>query len=181
MYFMDSERKEEILEKINKASSGDYEVTWENNAAGVPKLLKKKSEIAKGKKSKKSGGDFELKVRKNLEELGWIVAKWPNNVDLEIKKIIQTKRIFNPFKKVMTIGTGFPDFIAFQLVGEKTYNVIGVESKLNGTLSKEEKEKCAFLLNTKVFNNIWISSKNEDGKIQYIDFKEKFGEKFDVE
>lgn len=177
---MDVEKKEEILDLANKVSSGDYEVTWENNSAGVPKLLKKKSEIAKGKKSKKSGGDFELKVRKDLEERGWIVAKWPNNVDLDKKEIIPAKRIFNPFRKVMTIGTGFPDFVAFQLVGEKMYNVIGVESKLNGLLSKEEKEKCAFLLNKKVFNNIWMGSKSEDGKVEYIDFKEKFGEKFNA-
>jgi hypothetical protein len=64
---MNNERKEEILNLIEKASSDDYEVTWENNEKGVPKLLKKKSEMKKGRKSRKSGGDFELKVRKDLE------------------------------------------------------------------------------------------------------------------
>jgi len=172
---MDTERKEGILDLANKVSSGDYEVSWENNSAGVPKLLKKKSEIEKGKRAKKSGGDFELKVRKDLEEKSWTVSKWQNNIDLDLKKIIPAKRIFNPFRKVMTIGTGFPDFVAFQLVGEKTYNVIGVESKINGILSKEEKEKCAFLLKNKVFNEIWIATKNEETKkIEYVNFKERY-------
>jgi len=120
-------------------------------------------------------------VRKNLEELGWIVAKWTNNIDLELNKLVSAKKgmVFNPFFKRMVptlSSTGFPDFIAFQLVGEKIYNVLGVECKINGILSREEKEKCAFLLKNKIFNNIWVSSKREDGKIEYLDFKDKFRE-----
>jgi len=173
----ESEHKEEILDLVKKASSEEYETHW--NDEGIPQV-KKKSEIEKGKKSRRAGGDFELKVRKDLESKGWVVAKWPNNVDLETKKVIPAKRKFNPFSKAMTLGTGFPDFIAFQLVGERTYNVIGVESKLNGNLSREEKEKCAFLLQNKIFNEIWISEKDEDsrGKIKYLSFKDKFGDKF---
>ncbi|VVB80705.1 Uncharacterised protein [uncultured archaeon] len=171
---VNEEHKKEILETANKVASGEYEVSWENNSVGIPKLLKKKTEIEKGKKAKKSGTDFELKVRKDLEEKGWTVSKWQNNVDMGSKKVVPAKRVFNPFRKVMTIGTGFPDFIAFQLIGEKTYNVIGVESKLNGLLSREEKEKCAFLLDSKVFNEIWISTKNDKGKVEYLNFKERF-------
>jgi hypothetical protein len=178
---MDTERKEEILEKLEKASSEDYKTEWDES--GNP-ISKSKVKIKEGKKSKKSGADFELRVRKDLESKGWIVAKWANNVDLEKKEIITAKKgmVFNPFFKRMMptlSSTGFPDFIAFQLVGENTYNVIGIESKINGTLSREEKEKCAFLLNKKVFNHIWISSKNEEKKvIDYLDFKDKFGDKF---
>jgi hypothetical protein len=128
------ERKEEILKKLEKASSEEYVTQWDEK--GIP-LSKSKVEMEKGKKSRKSGGDFELKVRKDMEEKGWIVAKWPNNIDLETKKIIPAKRKFNPFSKAMTLGTGFPDFVAFQLIGDRAYNVIGVESKINGTLSKE--------------------------------------------
>lgn len=171
------EHKGEILEKLEKASSEEYVTSWDEK--GLP-ISKKKSEIEKGKKSRKKGGDFELKVRKDLEEKGWTVSKWANNIDLETKKIIPAKRKFNPFSKALTLGTGFPDFIAFQRTGDY-FNVIGVESKVNGLLSKEEKEKCAFLLNNKIFNKIWISSKNEEGKVSYLDFKEKFGEKFDLE
>ena len=36
-----------------------------------------------GKKNRASGQRFELKVRKDLEEKGWIVSKWMNNVKLE--------------------------------------------------------------------------------------------------
>ncbi|MEI7719093.1 MAG: hypothetical protein WCI72_04450 [archaeon] len=174
----ESEHKEEILDLVKKASSEDYETQWDDK--GVPQV-KKKSEMEKGRKSRKSGGDFELKVRKDLEAKGWTVAKWPNNVDMETKKVIPAKRKFNPFSKAMTLGTGFPDFVAFQLVGERTYNVIGVESKLNGTLSKEEKEKCAFLLQNKIFNEIWVSEKSEKrgGPIIYKNFKEEYGTKYD--
>jgi len=176
----ESEHKDEILDLVKKASSNDYETQWDDN--GIPQV-KKKSEIVKGRKSRKAGGDFELKVRKDLEAKGWTVAKWPNNIDLETKKVIPAKRKFNPFSKAMTLGTGFPDFIAFQLVGERTYNVIGVESKVNGTLSREEKEKCALLLKNKIFNEIWISEKNEKrgGPIRYKNFKEEYGYKFGVE
>ena len=174
----ESEHKEEILDLVKKASSEDYETQWDDK--GVPQV-KKKSEMEKGRKSRKSGGDFELKVRKDLEAKGWTVAKWPNNVDMETKKVIPAKRKFNPFSKAMTLGTGFPDFVAFQLVGERTYNVIGVESKLNGTLSKEEKEKCAFLLQNKIFNEIWVSEKSEKRGVPiiYKNFKEEYGTKYD--
>jgi hypothetical protein len=180
---MEEERKKEILEKLEKASSEEYVTSWDEK--GVPKS-KSKEKIKKGKSAKKSGSDFELKVRKDLESKGWILAKWSNNVDLEKQEIISAKKgmVFNPFFRRMMptlSSTGFPDFIAFQLVGENVYNVIGIESKTNGTLSKEEKEKCAFLLNKKVFNHIWISSKKEDGTIEYLSFKDEYGSKFNVQ
>ena len=34
-----------------------------------------------GKKNRAAGARFELKVRKDLEEKGWIVSKWMNNVE----------------------------------------------------------------------------------------------------
>jgi len=174
---MEEERKKELLEKLEKASNEKYITSWDEK--GIPSS-KKVTEVVKGRKARKAGGDFELKVRKNLEEKGWIVSKWQNNIDLEEKKLIPAKRKFNPFSKVMSIGTGFPDFIAFQLIGEKSFNVIGVESKLNGTLSREEKEKCAFLLDKKILNEVWISKKNELGQIIYINFKERYGEKVGI-
>lgn len=174
---VEEERKKEILDLLNKASSEEYVTKWDDN--GIPQV-KKKTEIEKGRKSRKSGGDFELKVRKDLEEKKWIVSKWQNNVDMEKKEIVPAKRKFNPFAKVMTLGTGFPDFISFQYLGNRFFSVIGVESKSNGTLSREEKEKCAFLLNQNVFNDILIAKKGEKGKVMYDNFREKFGEKFSV-
>lgn len=178
---MEEERRREILEKLEKAASPEYETSWDER--GLP-VSKSKEKIKEGKKSKKSGADFELQVRKNLEEMGWTVAKWADNVDLELKKVVSAKKgmVFNPFFKRMMptlSSTGFPDFIAFQLVGERMYNIIGVESKINGTLSKEEKEKCIFILNNKIFNDIWIAQKNEETKkIEYINFKERFEKLF---
>ncbi|MCR4284556.1 MAG: hypothetical protein NUV97_00745 [archaeon] len=138
-------------------------------------VLKKKVKIKSGKKAKASGGQFELKVRKDLEEKGWIVDKWSNNVDLDEKRIVPAKRKFNPFAKIMTIGTGFPDFIAFQLIDGERYKIIGVEVKINGLLGKEEKQKCSILLENKTFNEILVAKKVKEKnrvRVEYTDFKD---------
>jgi hypothetical protein len=139
--------------------------------------LKKKSEIKKGKKSKAAGSQFELRVRKDLEEKGWIVDKWSNNLDLEEERIVPCKRVFKRFaanKGVMTIGTGFPDFIAFQKMDGR-YKIIGVEVKINGNLSREEKEKCSWYLGNETFSEILVAKKIKEKnriRIEYIDFIE---------
>ncbi len=138
-------------------------------------ILKNKKNVLKGKKSKSSGSLFELKVRKDLEEKGWIVVKWSNNIDEN--KIIPSKRIFKRFNKnmgVMTIGTGFPDFLAFQKINEY-YKVIGVEVKSNGLLQKIEKEKCSWYLKNKVFSEIIIAQKDKIKNKIYIKY-ENFSE-----
>lgn len=163
--------KEKVLEKLEKAGSEEYETSWDDR--GVP-VSKSKKKIKKGKKSRSKGAGFELVVRKDLEEKGWVVDKWSNNVDLDLGKVVSAKRKFNPFSKVMSIGTGFPDFVAFQKVGDRYFNVVGFEVKTNGMLSKVEKEKCGFLLKQKVFNDIFVAKKGEKGLIEYIDFKERY-------
>jgi hypothetical protein len=136
-------------------------------------MPKKKNSI-RGKKSRAAGARFELKVRGNLESDGWIVDKWSNNVDLEEGKLMKAKRKYNPYKKVLGIGTGFPDFIAFKRKG-KSYEIIGVEVRGNGWLDKSEKEKCKFLLDKKIFSKILIAKKGKKrGEIEYIDFKKKY-------
>ena len=132
------------------------------------------SRSKQGKKNRASGARFELKTRKDLEKDGWILDKWTNNVDLEKGILAKAKRKFNPFIKILSIGTGFPDFIAFKNRGEN-YEIIGVEAKGDGFLDKIEKEKCRFLLDKKIFSKIWIAKKSKErGKIEYIDFKEKY-------
>ena len=132
---------------------------------------KKKSE--QGRKSRAAGARFELKVRGFMEDEGWIVDKWINNVDLNEKKLVKAKRKFNPYMKILGIGTGFPDFIAFKTKG-KNYEVIGLEVKGNGWLDRTEKEKCNFLLDKKIFSNILIAKKGKKrGKIEFLDFKKK--------
>ncbi len=148
-----------------------------------------------GKKNKAAGKAFELKVRKDLEAKGWIIAKWSNNVEFEedydlggsnsIGKLIPAKHKFNFFTKVMAMGTGFPDFIGFwvdkkssmvlgmgenKLLGNPAF-IIGVEAKSNGHLDKKEKSKCNWLLVNKIFSKIIIAKKGlKRGQIDYEEF-----------
>ena len=136
-----------------------------------------------GSMSRAGGGQFELRVRKDLEDKGWVVDKWSNNVDLpqlDSKhqtgqgKLVPCKRKFNPFNKVMTIGTGFPDFVCFDRRGD-LFEVIGVEVKMNGNLSREEKLKCCWLLERGIFSQILVASKVKEKnrvRVKYLDFLE---------
>ena len=144
-----------------------------------------------GKKNRAAGARFELKVRKDLEEKGWIVSKWMNNVEFNIEfqgdtiqtipdevvvgKLIPAKHKFRGPGIPMAIGTGFPDFIAFSywdsgsehgkdfngIYSRDVYHMIGVECKINGYLDKIEKEKCRWLLENHIFSKILIASKGE--------------------
>jgi hypothetical protein len=155
-------------------SEVEHEIDFDENANIV---LKKKVNVKKGSKSRASGAQFERRVRKDLEEKRWIVDKWSNNLDLENNKIIPAKRLFKRFKNnmgVMTIGTGFPDFICLQKM-DNYYKIVGVEVKINGKLRKEEKEKCAWYLKNKTFNEVWIAKKEKEGrkiKVVYENFEE---------
>jgi hypothetical protein len=129
-----------------------------------------------GKKNRASGARFELKVRTALEKDRWILDKWTNNVDLNEDKLVKSKRKFNPFSKILTIGSGFPDFVCFRLCKDgKNHEVIGVEVKANGWLDKSEKEKCRWYLDKKIFSKILIAKKGKKrGEIEYTDFAEKY-------
>ncbi len=148
--------------------------------------IKKTEEYSKrGKSNRAKGQRFELKVRQNLEELGWVVGKWTNTVDYEKGKIVPAKRKYNPFSKVLTIGTGFPDFICFRRNSERNsnneedsssrnYEVIGLEVKGNGYLDQIEKGMCFWLLKNKIFSRILIAKKTKTNDIEYIDFLTKY-------
>jgi hypothetical protein len=159
----------ELIEKIRRASDEEYVTEWSKE--GKISVQKKKSEIKRGKKARSSGAQFELEARKDLEEKGWIVCKWTNNIDLEKNKIVSAKRKFNPFSKAMTIGTGFPDFIAFKKMNENFFKVIGVEVKLSGVLDREEKEKCRWYIENNIFNEFILAKKSE-GRIIYLNVDE---------
>ena len=163
-------QRKDVLDEIERASNESYETIWDEN--GRIAIQKKKSKMKRGSKSRAHGGQFELRVRKDLEDKGWIVDKWSNNVDLEERKLITAKRKFNPFNKVMTIGTGLPDFIAFQRKENGDYKIIGVEVKMNGNLSKVEKEKCAWYLKNGIFSEILVSRKIKERnkiRVEYVD------------
>lgn len=175
---VDKEHKEEIMKRIREAGSEEYETSWNN---GIP-ISKKKSKIKRGRSSRARGAKFELKVRKDLEEKGWIVDKWTNNVDLEMRKLVKCKPKFNPFTKRLIMNSGgFPDFISIKQIYKESYSVIGVEVKINGILSKIEKEKCAWYLQKGVFSQIWIAKAVRKGRkieVEYDDFAEKYGKKY---
>ena len=88
-----------------------------------------------GKKNRKSGNDFEKKVREDLEKNSWIVDKWTNNVEFggseiikntkkeylgvdyskDYGKLVPSKPKFNPFThSLMMNKAGFVDFICFR-------------------------------------------------------------------
>jgi hypothetical protein len=170
--------KKEIMDKIRKAGdSENYETSWDEK--GLP-ISKEKIKVVRGKRSKSQGAEFERKVRRNLEDNGRFVDKWTNNVDLENNKIVSSKKIYNPFKKIMVPGAGFPDFISIQPSKEGLHSVIGVEVKTNGILSKIEKEKCIWYLKNRVFSQIWIAKAIRNGRkieVKYEDFMERYGQK----
>lgn len=136
------------------------------------------------------GMRFEAKVRADLEKKGWIVSKWQNNVELNETILYGPSIIVNPFGKNRLIparqgryrltSTGFPDFICFikRIRGLKKgrflYEIMGLECKSNGYLSKEEKFKCRWLLDNNIFSKILIAKKGKKrGEIIYEEFKWK--------
>jgi len=141
--------------------------------------MKNPENIARGKKSRRDGKQFEKNVRIDLESKGWIVDRWSNNLvpvqssnQLEWEgglKMEASKHKFRGCGIPMALGTGFPDYIAFKLSEEAkeiisilhySYEIIGVEVKSNGKLSKEEKMKLQWYLDNKVFSEILIAEKD---------------------
>ena len=45
--------------------------------------------VKQGKRNRANGATFELRVRKNLEERGWMVDKWSNNIEFGGSKILK--------------------------------------------------------------------------------------------
>ena len=147
-------------------------------------MVKKIDYKKQGKKNRAAGRRFETKVRKDLEDKGFICSKWQNTI--KEGKCVPAKP-----GKFRMMQTGFPDFICFKTIdrvkanvweGEEPnivyfpfgnyYEVIGVEVKSNGYMSKEEKEKAIFYLNNNYCSKFLIASKGEKrGTIKYTEFK----------
>ncbi len=133
-----------------------------------------------GKRSRAAGRRFEAKVRAELENMGWTVDKWTNTINYDkdgnIGKVVPAKRKYNPFRRAMVIGTGFPDFICFKNTKVENFDVIGVEVKTNGYLDRIEKGMCFWLIKNKIFSRILIAKKKKEGrkiKVEYKEFKHK--------
>ena len=91
-----------------------------------------------GKNNRRRGQAHELKTRHHLEQQGYIVARWNNQIDLTTSPptIIQAKST-----KYNRGTTGFPDLIAFKPTSPNTdtHNIILIECKVNNTLTPTEK------------------------------------------
>ena len=86
-----------------------------------------------GKRSRSQGKAFEGRVRADLEQKGWIVDRWNNQVSdfpesninqppelREDRKLIPAKAKFNPFtKSLMMNNPGFPDFLCFRRIKDE--------------------------------------------------------------
>jgi hypothetical protein len=136
-----------------------------------------KNKVKQGKINRKKGREFEKLVQKDLESKGWIVARWTKNIEFDDScpdkidgclvlhhkgKLIDAKS--NRFN-MRTCG--FPDFICYKIIKiqgidieQSIYAVVGVECKSNGYLDKEEREKCKWLIENKIFEKILIASKD---------------------
>ena len=99
--------------------------------------MKNEIKVKKGKMSRPQGNAFENRVRLDLEEKGWVVAKWMNQVEFEtiaesvrkqieltgsgwlngkVGKLVPAKPKYlfiNGSMKMVGNKSGFPDFIAF--------------------------------------------------------------------
>ena len=135
-------------------------------------MLTKEEYRIQGKRNKRKGAEFELKVRKHLEEYGWVVDKWGKNVNLETNELFSVNSRFR--------GSGFPDFMAFQLAEDNIeeqkkratpkYRMKFIECKFNGTLKRIEKEKLNWMV--KEGHQCWVACDN-NGEINYIKWKYK--------
>jgi len=69
---------------------------------------------------------------------------------------------------------GFPDFLAYKLLNIEDFKIIGVECKSNGYLDPEERKKCRWLLENKIFSKILVAKKKKEGRkvvVKYLEFK----------
>lgn len=149
-------------------------------------LKKSLIESARGKKARTSGQRFELRVRRDLESNGWSVSKWMNNVELFNEEdyipdddgIPVTGKLV-PAKqgKFRMTSTGFPDFIVFKTTTTRMFGdlhsvIEGIEVKSNGYLNKQEKAKCQWLLENRIFSKIFIAMRGKKrGQIEYKEFR----------
>lgn len=123
-------------------------------------MITKEEKRRVGKRSRILGKAFEKKVREDLEDRGWMTLKFDRQVDLENNKLGIAKGQFNPFyRRIVGEGSGFPDFICFKPLMEKT-TIMLVESKMAGKLDKIEKQKCDWIKNNLKIP-IFIASKGE--------------------
>lgn len=91
-----------------------------------------------GKNNRRRGQAHEHKTRHHLEEQGYIVARWNNQIDLTTSPPTMIQAKSTRFNRGTT---GFPDFIALKPLRPplQAYNIILIECKVNNKLTPTEK------------------------------------------
>lgn len=132
-------------------------------------ITKNPNNVLRGKRSRAAGKRFELKVKNDLEKMGYFVSRWMSNVEFMCSNQASccAKLVMAKQGKFRLNSTGFPDFIVLAPLSQpikawKSIDRIGVEVKSDGYLTKVEREKCKWLLGN-VFAKILIAKK---GKIR---------------
>lgn len=133
--------------------------------------MKNPNNVLRGRKARKSGGQFERRVRQDMEEKGWIITKWNNQVDFEKDKLIQAPHKFNFFNKSIQPGQGFPDFLCYIKKQDDTWLISGIEAKSAKYLDAIEKKKCKWLLEHHIFDQILVAYKDKKGHIAYYKYE----------
>lgn len=175
-------RRFELKVRKDLESKGWVVSKWMNNVETVPIMILDTDKIKDIKKFKKQYKKYK---------------KYPIIINREVHtspRLVPAKHKFQGVGRPMSIGTGFPDFIAFRIkydlyrvngikpdTKEKYFVqedrikipvIIGVEVKSNGYLTKEEKEKCRWLIANNIFSKILIASKGKKrGEIKYQEVK----------
>lgn len=149
--------------------------------------MKDPEKVKQGKRNRRMGADFERRTRKDLEQKGWFVSKYQNNVEFLYNLSIlnsqgpvkEGKMIPAKASRFRLSSTGFPDFISYKKVkfkNENIYYVDFIECKVNGRLSKVEKEKAQWYLDNNVCSKFLIAYKekiNNRVKVKYKEFERK--------
>lgn len=162
--------------------------------------MKKKDpkNVKRGRLARTHGAEFERRTRKNLEEKGWNVSKYQNNVEFNVvfertpgmtsiqeipNEVIKGKSVPAKASRFRLSSTGFPDFIAYKLIGKEEhdqgidyvlsdalnelfekkypYKIIFVECKVNGYLDKTEKAKARWYLDNNFCSKFIIAKKGK--------------------
>ena len=176
----------DINDKIYKMAINKQLQGKKNRAAGQRFETKVRKDLeSKGWVVSRWGNNVEF-WKEEIKGKKELIYDWEEN-SLPFGKLVPAKST-----RFRSNTHGFPDFVAFtkpnqyflyhrdyyeidytkEDFGNKGYSeVIGVESKSNGYLTKEEKEKVKWLLENKVFSKILIAKKGKKrGEIIYNEF-----------
>ena len=130
-----------------------------------------------GRTNRRKGAEFEKKVRKHLEERGWIVDKWTNNVkevetnDGKLENIKRLKLVPARSNRFNSRSCGFPDFVCFKNLN-LGFKVMAVECKTRKYLDKEEKAKVQWYLENKIFGKIYVAYEDKK-EIEFISLEKE--------